>query len=372
VLRGVISGFGEVAAQAHLPGWRGCDSASLVAIHDPVAARRHLAINLAGNARIYDDLALMLDGESPDFADITSPPAYHADAARMALEAGAHVLVEKPLCLGLAEFDQLAALAQARSRVLMCAHNWQFAPSYQRACELINSGRLGALRYAAITRLRGQPAGGSPVPNSTRGSSPASAISGRGGAPPITGGERWRLDAHTGGGILLDHGWHAFYLIHWLMGLGSLSVRQSSVADAITLSAFLGYPPGAAADDLADLRIALPDGQFVHVHLSWRSPARRTSSAFYGDRALLEIENHRVLLTDRSGALSDLSVDDAPDDSYHRAWFAGLAAQFLKAISEGPNGAIVARNHAEVRFALAATAAARASAKASGAAVRLS
>ena len=41
----------------------------------------------------------MLDGERLDFVDVASPPAYHAAAARMALEAGAHVLVEKPLCL---------------------------------------------------------------------------------------------------------------------------------------------------------------------------------------------------------------------------------------------------------------------------------
>jgi predicted dehydrogenase len=154
LLRGVISGFGEVAAQAHLPGWRECGRASVMAIHDPVAARRHAAINLRVNLRVYDDLALMLDGEAPDFADITSPPAYHAGAARMALEAGAHVLVEKPLCLDSTEFEGLAALAQARRRILMCAHNWHFALAYRKAYELIGKGRLGRPRYVSLVRLR--------------------------------------------------------------------------------------------------------------------------------------------------------------------------------------------------------------------------
>ena len=63
----------------------------------------------------------MLDGESPDFVDITSPPAFHAGAARMALEAGAHVLVEKPLCLTAKEFDQLATLAARIARTDVCA-----------------------------------------------------------------------------------------------------------------------------------------------------------------------------------------------------------------------------------------------------------
>lgn len=72
-LRGAISGFGAVAARAHLPGWLSRPGVSIVAIHDPVAARRHHAINLIKNVRVYDDLELMLDGEALDFLDIASP-----------------------------------------------------------------------------------------------------------------------------------------------------------------------------------------------------------------------------------------------------------------------------------------------------------
>ena len=101
-LRGAISGFGEVAAKAHLAGWRTRENVNLGVIHDPIAERRHEAIRLIKNVRVYDDLELMLDGEAPDFVDIASPPALHGTAARTALNAGAHVLVEKPLSLSLA------------------------------------------------------------------------------------------------------------------------------------------------------------------------------------------------------------------------------------------------------------------------------
>jgi predicted dehydrogenase len=184
MLRGAISGFGEVAARAHLPGWRTRPGVALAAIHDPISERRHLAINLAANARIYDDLDLMLDGEALAFVDIASPPAFHAAAVRKALEAGAHVLVEKPLSLGAAEFDELAALAAKQSRVLMCVHNWKHAPAYRRAHEIIQSGTLGEVRHLSLSRLRNGPAGG-------------------GGSR--VGGEPWRLAASTGGGILIDH-----------------------------------------------------------------------------------------------------------------------------------------------------------------------
>src|SRR5689334_17686527 len=99
MLRGAISGFGEVAARAHLAGWASRSDLAIVAVHDPIAARRHAAINLIRNIRVYDDLELMLDGEKLDFVDIASPPAFHAAAAQLVLRAGVHVLIEKPLCL---------------------------------------------------------------------------------------------------------------------------------------------------------------------------------------------------------------------------------------------------------------------------------
>src|SRR5258708_35920180 len=115
-LRGAISGFGEVAARAHLAGWRTRENVGIGAIHDPVSPRRHEAIRLIKNVRVYDDLELMLDGEAVDFVDVASPPGLHHEAARAALSAGAHVLVEEPRALLLSEIAQLAALAVWKHR----------------------------------------------------------------------------------------------------------------------------------------------------------------------------------------------------------------------------------------------------------------
>jgi predicted dehydrogenase len=340
-LRGAISGFGEVAAQAHLAGWRTRPDVNIVAIHDPVSAARHRAMNLIKNVRVYDDLELMVDGEALDFLDIASPPAFHAASARMALEAGAHVLVEKPLCLDAAEFAGLMALATEKSRVLMCVHNWKYSPAYQRAYELVSQGHLGRLRYISLVRLRGEPAGAEGT------------LAG--------GGERWRLDARTGGGILIDHGWHVFYLMRWLMG----GVDPSGV------SAYLDAARGAAVDDLADIRVEFPDGRIAYSHVSWRAPARRTSAVLYGDKAILEIEGNRVLLTERSGVVHDCSVSDTPDDSYHAGWFAGVAAHFEQALRDGPSSPLVRENLAEAQTALMLILGARQSATSGSIAVKI-
>lgn len=332
-LRGAISGFGEVAARGHLPGWLTREAVSIVAIHEPIAERREVAMRMLKSARIYDDLGLMLDGEAPDFVDVASPPAFHTSSIRAALDAGAHVLCEKPLCLDLAEFDQLTKLAAARSRILMCVHNWKHAPAFAIARHALASGRLGALRFIGIDRLRTEPAGGA---------------------------GKWRSEASSGGGILIDHGWHAFYLGQWLMGDAPLSV-----------SAFLAHQEGTDLDDLADIRVLFPHDRMVRVHLSWRAPVRRTSTMLYGDKAMLEIEGERVILTERSGHVDDLSVQDAPDDSYHSAWFGKVAEDFERAIAAGPASAAASRNLLEARTALNLIVAARESAASSGSSVRL-
>lgn len=336
-LRGAISGFGEVAARAHLPAWAARENLAIVAIHDPVPARRDEARRLAPAARVYDDLSLMLDGESPDFIDVASPPATHAGAARAALDAGAHVIVEKPMCLSIDEFDALARLARERDRVLMCVHNWKYAPAYAIARRMIDEGRLGAVTFISLDRLRSEPAG-----------------AGRAGGA-------WRASAESGGGILIDHGWHVFYLMRWLMG----------GAAPLAASAALSISPSSGADEVADLRVEFGGGRLARAHLSWHAAARRTSALISGESGMLEVEGDRVRFTSRSGLSEDVPAADIPDDSYHSEWFAGMAAEFERAVTEGPDGATAKANLAEARSALGLIIAARKSARMNSRAVEL-
>jgi predicted dehydrogenase len=333
-LRGAISGFGQVAEQGHLPGWLQRPDVEIVAIHEPIAERRQAALRAIKNIRVYEDLGLLLAGESPDFLDIASPPAYHAGAARAALEAGAHVLVEKPLCLNTDDLRSLRSLADSHGRILFCVHNWKHSPVYRRAFETVSAGRLGELRYCALTRLRTRQAGGA----------------------------LWRLDPLIGGGgILIDHGWHVFYLMHWLMG----------GKEPVSVAARLGIFPPGVIDEVADLNITFDGGALGYIHLSWRAPARRTSALLYGEAGMLEIEHSSIRLTSRNGALEDLSVAEEADNSYHPVWFAALAQEFESAIMQGPQGPIARQNQHEAATALAVLEAAKASHHAGGTTITL-
>ncbi|MGC1397886.1 hypothetical protein, partial [Candidatus Binatus sp.] len=113
-------------------------------------------------------------------------------------------------------------------------------------------------------------------------------------------------------------------------------------------------------------------GALSRVHLSWRAPVRRTSALIYGERASLEIEGDRVLLTDRAGKVDDLSVADMADDSYHSAWFGGVAEEFEQAVTQGTDSPIAKRNVAEARVALMLMEAARKSSINGGVEIKLS
>jgi predicted dehydrogenase len=212
----------------------------------------------------------------------------------------------------------------------MCVHNWKHAPAYRRAYELIAAGRLGRVREIRLERLRTGPAGGD--------------------GP----GARWRREPALGGGILIDHGWHALYLVQWLMG----GEAPRLIASRLEAQSERG------AEEAARLELGFADGRRAEINLSWRAGVRRTAATITGERAMLAIEGDSLRLTE-AGREQDLSVADAPDDSYHSAWFGALAAEFERAVAAG-GGPIMETNLAEARCALAIILAARSSAAAGG------
>jgi predicted dehydrogenase len=85
----------------------------------------------------------MLDDPELDAVVIATPVPTHYELARQALDAGKHVLVEKPPAMRAAEMDELVGLAEQRNLVLMPGHLLLYHPAVQKLKELIDSGELG-------------------------------------------------------------------------------------------------------------------------------------------------------------------------------------------------------------------------------------
>jgi predicted dehydrogenase len=284
-------------------------------VAEPDPARRARArATLGPDARLYPDLASLLAAERPAFVDVAAPPAFHAEAVEEAIAEGRHVLVEKPLAVTREQAEGALAAAQLRGVALVTIHNWHYAPAYRAARAAVEAGVVGRARRIEFVTERTEPAGG-----------PSS----------------WRLDRSlAGGGILMDHGWHQLYLARALLRAGEpTSVRakvecrrwtQGSVEDTALAVVHFG----------ADVEARLA--------LSWAAPARRTLVTLEGDAGSLSIDGTRVRVRPKAAPERDWPVEvDAPDDSYHAAWFPPLLDLFASALA---SPASVFANRQEARF----------------------
>jgi predicted dehydrogenase len=136
-----LAGCGRAAAELHLPALARVEGVEAVAVMDVDRARARRVAERFGIARVHDDVeALAAD---VDLVAVCTPPAAHADAALLALAAGRHVLVEKPLTVDLAEADALVEAAEGK--VAAVGFNLRVHRQMVAAREALDAGRLGRL-----------------------------------------------------------------------------------------------------------------------------------------------------------------------------------------------------------------------------------
>jgi len=119
------------------------DRLELVAVADRDRQRAEAVCSQANGARAYSDAYAMLAAERPDLVHILTPPATHLPLILAALDAGAWVWCEKPLCRSLAEFDQLAAAEERTGRYVSTVFQWRFGSAVEHLRALMVQGLLG-------------------------------------------------------------------------------------------------------------------------------------------------------------------------------------------------------------------------------------
>ncbi|BDZ49688.1 dehydrogenase [Frondihabitans sucicola] len=188
---GLIGGGG--IATAHIAGYaQNRDIIRIAAVADAVAATAESRGAELGVPSFTDYSAMLRDADI-DAVDICLPHHLHRDAIVAAAAAGKHILCEKPLCLSPDEARDVQAAVAEAGVTLMCAHNQLFMPAVARAKELIESGALGSVYEVRTTD------------------------SFRNEFDPSNMG--WRAHASTsGGGELIDTGYHPSYLLMHLAG----------------------------------------------------------------------------------------------------------------------------------------------------------
>jgi predicted dehydrogenase len=265
--------------------------AKIVAVVDRTAERRKAARESLPRIATFATIEELAAGAEIDFVDICTPPAFHGEPMLEALGRGWNVLCEKPLLLDLVELEKARALAAETGRAIVPVHNWKYAPIIRRATEILRSGAIGTLREIEIETLRFQDC-----------------------AVADPDHPNWRRDpAIAGGGVLMDHGWHAIYLAHHWIGQEPGEVRAA-----------LHRPAPDAVEDEARMTLLFPNAQAT-IFLTWRSKERRNSIRLIGDGGEMEINDDTLNVGGESIRFeSALSAG-----SHHPDWFAAMLPDLM-------------------------------------------
>ena len=195
--------------------------------------------NLYPQATLTPDYHELLSDARIEAVVIATPARTHFTLARAALEAGKHVLVEKPLAMSSEEAESLIGLAEQRKRVLMVGHIFEFHPAVRMIKSLIETGELGELYYVYSTRV-----------NLGRVQSDINAL--------------WSIAPHD------------VSILHYLLGCVPESV-----------SARGGTFLNGKVEDVVFLVLSFANGVLGHVHASWLDPSKVRRMTVVGSRRMV-------------------------------------------------------------------------------------
>jgi len=132
-----------VIGKRHLLAMKSIDEVELVAIADPFPPAEALATE--ESVPYFSDNEKMLAQCKPDGVIVATPTEHHLDPTLASLEAGAHVLVEKPIMATVAEAEKAIQRSEQSGCHVLVGHQRRYYPQVHQAREIINSGKIGKL-----------------------------------------------------------------------------------------------------------------------------------------------------------------------------------------------------------------------------------
>jgi predicted dehydrogenase len=239
------------------------DSTRLTAVCDADLASATGLVRSFNGIDAVDDLRDLLDDPTLEAIAVATPPNSHLEVAMAAIEAGKHVLVEKPLASSYADGRALVSAAEDRGVVLMCDHTYCYTPAVQRIRELIESGVLGELQFVDSIRIN------------------LGLV---------------QRDVN----VLWDLAPHDLSILDYILPHGCMP---------LAVAAHGADPIGAGQACIAYLTLQLPHGAIAHVHVNWLSPIKvRTTTIGGSNRTLVWDDlnpSQRISIYDRGVDLAD-------------------------------------------------------------------
>ena len=229
-------GFGLFALQQFLQ----VEGAELVAM---AGTHREAALAMARRFGVAESLEVesLLELDQVDLVYIATPPFLHYAQVRAALEAGKHVICEKPLALTLAQADELLQLARTSDRLCIANLMQRYNPLFAAVHQLIHSNVIGACLHGWFDNAAGDEG---------------------------LSAEHWFWDPAKSGGIFIEHGVHFFDLFEGWLGKGEVVSSQRTLR------------PGSGLEEQVQCSVRYGNGALINFYHGFTQPARLERQEF--------------------------------------------------------------------------------------------
>lgn len=234
------TGFGQ---KVHIPGFQNHHRTQIQAVYhrDPETAQAIATRHQIPQA--CDQLEQVLALPTVDAVSIATPPFLHHSMVLAALQAGKHVLMEKPTALSVAEARQIETTAQQQHKVVGMDFEFRFVPAWQYLSQLLSEGYVGRLKLVKVDWM---------VPGRANPERPWS----------------WYARKDLGGGALGAFASHTFDYLAWLFGPAKRLCANLTTAISQRPDPSTGVLKPVDADDTCTLMLSLAGGIPCQVTIS--------------------------------------------------------------------------------------------------------
>lgn len=254
---GVI-GCGSIAKKRHLLEYASNKEVEIVAVCDIVEERAD-EFATKYKAKAYTSYEDLLANPEIDAVSVCTPNYLHTPISIAALNAGKHVLCEKPMATSKHDAEKMIEAAEAAGKKLMIAHNQRFVPAHQKARQLIEKGELGKIYSFRTAFGHGGPEGWS-----------------------VDGADSWFFKKEEAFiGAMGDLGVHKTDLLRFLLG-----------EEFVEVAAFVetSAKKNADVDDTAVCVLKTESGIIGTLAASWSYVANEENATiFYGENGIMRL-----------------------------------------------------------------------------------
>lgn len=313
------------ARRVQIPGFLACKGARIVSVASGHLENARAAAQEFNINHFTDDWREAVEREDVDLVCITTPPDTHFEMTRHAIDAGKHVLCEKPMAMDAAQAHEMTRRAKEKNVLALIDHELRFQAGRKKAFEMLRAQDIGKIRHAKYV-FRAPHRGDANLP------------------------WNWWSDERQGGGSLGAIGSHAIDSLLWFTGADISQVfcqLQTHVKER--KEAKSGETRAVTSDDEANLILRFSGGDLTEDATATVSvsmvefPDYHHYVEFFGTEGALRVEYKGEVFAAKAGEnqmrqIENVSlgtpIEGAPDTGFSRG-FMEFAPEIIKAIQEG-------------------------------------